>query len=507
MKPAKLLIIVLFAGAALLRFTDVFRPINQASWRECDMGSIARNFVREGMNPLYPRIDWRGSGPGYAEMELPLLPFLTAVTYSLFGIHDQFGRVWAFLFSLGTLFFFFRLAREYLDRFSATVAFAFFAFNPLIVDVSTSIQPEGLMLFTYIAAVYYFVRWLKTERSLDFWLAAGMTALTLLAKASAAHVGLFLGILLIEKYGFGVVRHGRVWLFGILSLLPAALWYFHAKNFWIVYGNSLGVSNEYHWVGVDFFTDPSFLTGILSTEFFRVWVVFGLVVGLFGLWRSLKEQTAKHSLVWLATIFALYIIAARTTSQDWASYYHVFSIPPVALIFGFGIKKLWDYAHDFADTFSQRSLPATLGRAAVILVVIAAILASLMLEAKQVRANFINHRVDEPAAVWTQEIRPALVVDGLILVSGGHCVDKNGLMLAYNASYMFYWLDRKGWNICIEDQSIERVRVYASQGATYFVAEERMLNFKSGFEAELKNDYRVLSETKDFLLFDLTQPR
>ena len=79
-------IIILFVAASFLRMADAFRPINQASWRECDMGAVARNFYREGMNPLYPRIDWRGDGLGYAEMELPVLPCLKAVTYEFTGV-------------------------------------------------------------------------------------------------------------------------------------------------------------------------------------------------------------------------------------------------------------------------------------------------------------------------------------------------------------------------------------------------------------------------------------
>ena len=507
MSKPKILIIILFFAAALLRFADIFRPIDQASWRECDLGSIARNFATEGMDPFYPRIDWRGDGPGYAEMELPIYPWLTAVTYKIFGVHDWFGRAWAFLFSLGTLFFFFRLAREYLSVFASTVAFAFFALNPMMVETATSIQPEGLMIFTYIAAAYFFVRWLKTERNVYFWPAAAITALTLLAKAPAAHIGLFFGALLIEKFGWRVVRQSKVWIFGALSILPSALWYFHAKNLWIVYGNSLGVSNEYHWVGWDFFTDAEFVSGILRSEFLYVWVSFGLIVGAFAIWRGYAEETAKHSLVWLASVFAFYLLAARTTSQDWAHYYHVFSIPPVALIFGLGIKKLWDYAREFADSFSQRGFAVNLGRVFIMLVIIVSIFASLLVETKQVRANFLGHRIAEPAFVWAEKIKPLLGHEGLIVASGGHCVDKNGYMLAYNASYMFYWLERRGWNICVEEQSITKIRIFATHKAQYFVAQRSMLDEKPGFTEELRQEYPVLDESDQFILFDLTAGR
>ena len=505
MSRQKILIVVLFLAAAALRFADVFRPINQIPWRESDLGGIARNFVREGMNPLYPRVDWRGDSPGYAEMELPLYPWLIAVTYKVFGMHDDIGRMWSFLFSLGTLFFFFRLARSYLSEFAATVAFAFFALNPLMVDKSTAIQPEGLMIFTYIAAVYYFLRWLRGDGNFDYGAAVLLTALTLLAKAPAAHIGIFFGILVIEKYGWSTLKQFKVWLFGVLSLLPSMLWYFHAKNLCLIYGNSLGVSNEYHWIGWDFFTDPTLIEGILRSELLYIWVSFGLIVGAFAIWRGYREDVARHSLLWLASIFAIYIVAARTTSQGWAVYYHIFSVPPVALLFGFSIKKLWDYAGEFADKYSQRSLFVNLGRVGVIVIVIGSIMASLLLEAKQVRSNFLDHRVEEPAFVFAQRIKPMLKNDGMIVVSGGNCVDAKGYELAYNASYFFYWLDRKGWNTCVEEQTAVKIREFAAKGAKYFVAEKRYMKDKPGFEADVQNAHPMLADSAEFSLYSLTE--
>jgi hypothetical protein len=500
-----ILIVVLFLAAAGLRFADVFRPINQPSWRECDLGAISRNFVREGMNPLYPRIDWRGDGPGFAEMELPLYPWLTALTYEAFGEHDQVGRVWAFIFSLGAMFFFFKIAREYLTVFASTVAFAFFALNPLMVRLATSIQPEGLMLLTYLAAVFFFVRWLKTHRDGYFWAAAFATSLTLLSKAPAAHIGLFFGVLLLQKYGWRVVRQIRVWVFGIVAVLPSGLWYFHAKNLWITYGNSLGVSNEYHWIGWDFFTDTSFVSGILRIEFAYVWLVYGLAVGAFAIWRGYGEETARHALVWLASILAFYLIAARTTSGDWAAYYHSFSIAPVALIFGFAVKKLWDYAREFTDNYSRRNLIHRIANVAVVVVVITAIFASLRVEARQVRANFGDDHTDSRALWFAKQAGLKMNVTGLIIVSGGRCHDSNGYELAYNASYMFYWLDRRGWNICVEDHNIRNLRELASRGAVYFIGEKKYFGPASPtFASDLRSIAPVLAEDDSFVLFDVS---
>ncbi len=69
--------LAVFLAAAGVRAIDLDRPADgtmRESWREADYAALARNFDREGMDILSPRIDWRGDGPGLAEMELPARP-------------------------------------------------------------------------------------------------------------------------------------------------------------------------------------------------------------------------------------------------------------------------------------------------------------------------------------------------------------------------------------------------------------------------------------------------
>jgi hypothetical protein len=503
MNKIKLILIFIFLVGAGLRFADALRPIDRASWRECDLGAVTRNYATESMNPLYPRIDWRGNTPGYAEMEFPLYPYLIAITYKIFGVHDYFGRIWAFLFSLGTLWFFYKLAHVYLEDFSLVFAFAFFAFNPLIVEFSTSIQPEGLMLLCLTASVYFFLKWLKTEANRDFWLAGGATALTLLAKATAAHIGLFFGVLLLQTYGAAVFKQSKVWLFGAISLLPALVWYAHAKSLWKTYGNSLGVSNEYHWIGADFFTNSYFIKGILCAEFSVVWVYFGLAVGVFAVIKGFREKVVRLSLGWIASVFVLYLIAARTTADDWASYYHIFSIPPAALLFGCGVGKLVESFGSLFNFYGDFSAFERLKKSLLVFAVGAAVLATCALEARQIRADLLQNRVKDESFACAANLKPLMPKDGLILVSGSHCVDADGYAVAYNASFMFYWLDRRGFNICTEEQTVKKVRDFAAQGAKYFVAQKSIVAQQPGFEAELKQNFPLVAECDEFFVFDL----
>jgi hypothetical protein len=395
------------------------------------------------------------------------------------------------------------LARAYLGDLSLVFAFAFFAFNPLIVEFSTSIQPEGLMLLGYTASVYFFLKWLDGEENRDFWFAAFATALTLLAKATAAHVGLFFGVLLLQKFGLKIFTQTKVWLFALVSLLPALLWYAHAKNLWKTYGNSLGVSNEYHWIGADFFTNSYFIKGILFSEISVVWVYFGLAVGVFAVIKGFREKIVRRCLWWLASAFAMYLAAARTSADDWASYYHIFSNPPAALLFGIGAGKFSETFGGLFNFYGDFSRLEKIRKSLLAAAVGICVCAAFALEAKQIRAHFLEHRRADESFFCAAKLKPALEKEGLILVSGGHCFDTDGYQTAYNASFMFYWLDRKGFNICVEEQSLAKVREFAAQGAKYFVAQKSTLGQNPAFAAELKRAFPLATECDEFFVFDL----
>jgi hypothetical protein len=105
-----------------------------------------------------------------------------------------------------------------------------------------------------------------------------------------------------------------------------------------------------------------------------------------------------------------------------------------------------------------------------------------------------------------QLFAPHIAPGAIILASGGSCTDAEGEPAAYNASYMFYWLDRKGFNICRQGQSADSVARFASRGAQYFIAEKRMLALNKGMEDELRGRYPVLAESPFAMLFDLRRP-
>ena len=69
-------------------------------WRQTQTQSNINNFYEEDMNILNPRRNHRGDSDGIYRMEFPLMQWLTALLYKVFGNHIMITRVFMFIVGL-----------------------------------------------------------------------------------------------------------------------------------------------------------------------------------------------------------------------------------------------------------------------------------------------------------------------------------------------------------------------------------------------------------------------
>ena len=89
----------------------------------------------------------------------------------------------------------------------------------------------------------------------------------------------------------------------------------------------------------------------------------------------------------------------------------------------------------------------------------------------------------------------------LIVVNSFSRFDQFGILRAYNAPYMFFWINRKGFVISAEDQNIATLKALRKRGAKYFVVEKAFL--KKEFETVLRESFEVKQECSEALLIEL----
>lgn len=535
------LVLILLLGA-LLRGAQMFVPFNGSvvdAWRECDVAGIARNFAREDMNILAPRIDWRGDGPGLVESEFPVFPWSVAVLYRLFGQHDILARLLAWAISLGGLAVAFALVRRLLPQRAALIAAGFIALSPLAVRLGTAVQPDGLMWLGYVGSAYAFLRWLDESSWRWYVIALVATAVAILAKASAAHIGFLLLALLLDRRGLTSLRDPRVWAFAIAALLPAILWYAHARGYYRQYGNSLGISSEDHWAGLDLLLNPRFALRIAALELFGVWTPAGALLAVAGVVLRRHEYVVRVSLYWIAAAAIFYLAAGRTTGDSWAAHYHIMTIMPVALLVGSGADALLGRApRDRAwlaagvGALLLAAIMYLLGARgmvgsesswfqlyAALLAVAGAVLLLLwrgsgfgpalsvatllaVVVAAQGRSIVSVLTPRETAAFACSAKFAAHVPPGtLIAAAGDRCFDEGGHRTAFEAPFYFYWMDRKGWSVCTERQSVETLRALAQRGARFYVAHRGSFNEQPALEAQLRATFPVVAECDREVLF------
>ncbi len=556
--------IVMLVGL-VLRLREVHHGVDgsiqrQLAWRECDSAMVARNFVRDGMNPVRPEVDFSGDRPGYVESEFPFLPYGMALASKVGLPLEESGRWIALAASLGALLLFHRIAARCVSPLGALAATACFALAPLPVGVATSLQPDGLMLLFCLAGVLCLLRYFDSRAVRDLVATAAATALAILAKGTAVHIGWLYLAMWIGRDGVRGVFRSRAVLLAGASLAPGILWYLHARGYYLQYGNSLGISSEYHFAGLDLFTNRYFLTGIFQNQIQYVWTPAALPIVLLGLLRSRADRLDSGVRLavswWLATL-AFFLFAARTCADDWAFYYHLISAPAAALLFGCGVASIAARNPEikfrlpaFVVAATVLALPITilsefyserLGRLQSLAMLLLcagalvlwatlrfflprpmpqgglgrAVLLVFLLFLVALTFLRLGHRIgrtfaeDQMVALHADAIamRSAVADAPRIAVTVESRFDSDGHAVDPAASYMFYWLDKKGFLITHEDLSLEYIESLRARGATRLVAERRHLDAVYGIEKTLEQRYRVLVDGSKARLFDLSAPR
>lgn len=488
--------IVLLGIAA--RGAYVYRPFDYRlvnPWRQSDYLQITRNFHREGMNILYPRIDWRGDTPGYAETELPLLPWIGAALYAAFGEHVQLVRAVAAVFEIGSLLLFVSLGRSLLPPTAALVASAAFAFNPLLVILASSLQPEPVMQIFSLLAMALLWRWSQDGGGRMLIAASVAQAMAVLSKLPAISLGFVFAYFVVHRLGRRAFTDPSVYVAAAIATLIPLGWYLWVYRFWVLYGNSLGVSNESHFIGWDLLLPPTPLLGVLRWEILVVFTPAGWLLALAAL-RSPVSKTVRGLLVWYAAVFAFYVITCRTTGARWADYYHVLSVAPACLLMGAGVNAL-KHGRAVPERFAWLARRQQLLGGALAV----GTLAALVIVAVYRR----DAGTDELLPMYTCAVQLAQHVPASerIVVRGGIASDGKGHTIAHNESMMFAWMDRKGFNYANEELSIETLEAIAARGGRYWVAERQALggsNFEQLVDARFR---RVAACENAYYLYDL----
>ena len=494
------ILIVLFSVGILVRCIFIWHPADDVmlnSWRESDYTQIARAFFREDMNPLFPRVDWRGTGPGYAEMELPVIPWTAACLYHVVGYHEVVLRLLSALCSILSVVVFWRLARRFFPTPWDLVALTLFSLNGLLIALSGAIQPEPLMILLILLSALYAVRWHDEDRPKDLLIACAFLSLAMLGKLPAAHLGILFAFLVIQRYGVKGSFRVSVFLGASLAVIPATAWYLWAHHLYHATGLSLGISNETHLLSAVMIAHPgSWVRSLCTIELREAFGYAGIFLVIPAIFE--KANWKNGLVVWYGAIVAFYIATADTSADSWAYYYHSLSVAPAALLMTSGLMVMYT----LIKNLDWGGAGVTLRYGFVAILIVAVVCVSVAHGARLIRGSRAHGDLEE-----LYRCVPAfakVVPEGSrIIVRGGTRFDAHRHPVAFNASMAFLWMDRKGVNYAEEDYSSATLLHLHEEGMDYWVAGKNDLKDSSVVRA-LGSRIALIDSCSAFRLYEFT---
>ncbi|MCF6284063.1 MAG: glycosyltransferase family 39 protein [Candidatus Hydrogenedentes bacterium] len=329
--------------AALCRLYHITKPpIDFANWRETITLMLARNFLREGMNPFHPSVDLRTTSEVAAQgivggTEFPFVPFPTAALYALFGMHDWVGRVMPLLYALAGLCFFYGFVRRWGGSTTALVSTLLLSVSPMHLYFGRVHMPESFVFAASFATLYYYDRWLESEKRGLFWAAVVASALMLLGKPQLGVMAVPMALLTAQRWGWRMFTRREFYLFALLTALPF-LAYFCYSYLWII--PRTGLSFASHEVfRFDLLTTSNFYRTIARTIWHIaveptvcVLSVVGLGVVLYERYRGSLTLRSFLPHAWLLGASMLLVIMPGGSYVN--TYYLMILAPPACLLAG-----------------------------------------------------------------------------------------------------------------------------------------------------------------------------
>jgi hypothetical protein len=452
--------LVVVGLGTLLSVVRAFGPLTYPGdiWRQSDTATIARNFAENGMQLFFPQIDWGGAGPGYVETELPLMPWLSAALYPVFGEHAFLGRLVSLAFMLVATAAFWGLARRLLPSDAARWALIAFAVSPAFMRWGTAFMPEATVLAFYLLALLAFCRWLREDRGVFLAGAAAATSMAALVKPTSLHIGLVMGLWMLIS-ARSRLRRPSVYLAGLAALAAPVAWLWHAARLHAQYGNTFGVisGGDSKWGSIALWLSPAFYGGNLKTEVLFVYGVVGVPLALLGVvwaWRR-RPPVAPLMVAGAVALVVYYFATGRYSGSDLGIQYHVYSLPYAAIATGLGLAVAARWLRPRVSAVVYAALAAV---------------AVLALSAQSVNV-FAESTADGSGSLGTCAAALAEVSQpgDLVVVGTTSTTTMNGVTNNYQEPVVFYLADRKGWSLPADQQTPRRLVSFESHGATLLV--------------------------------------
>lgn len=456
----RLILFVIIPLTSVIMHFRVFNKelVGMHVWRQTQTQTNIRNFYEEDHSILNPHVNWRdASNPdGLYRMEFPLMQWLFAKVYQLFGDHIIISRILTFIIGLCTVWgmFWFLLAVSGDKRIALIGAWAF-NFSPVFYYYTVNPLPDNLALCMSVWFLAFFFRWMNTGRNILLISSAICLSIAGLVKLPFILFGIIpvaylLRSVFIRKHT--VLQTTFFVIVFMLAAVPVAAWYLWVIKGWEGNGIVQGIlhAGDDQWkeilndlLGNLVSTLPELLLNYAACLFF-VW-------GLYCIFRQkLYRKKGFYLFAWWGLAVLAYFFFEINMIGTVHDYYMFPFLPVLFVLVAYGANEL------------LKKENRMLRRFAFLLLLILPLTAFMRINT---RWNTSSPGFNSDLFKYRQELRN-IVPDTSLCVAGN---DRSQYIF-------FYYIHKKGWAFTDDSLKADKLRSMIQQGARYLYSDSRVVN-------------------------------
>jgi hypothetical protein len=350
-----LLFVVLLLLSWMYSYVEILplRPGSVHQWRQADCLSLADNYYQGNWNLFQPALNILFSDnetSGKSAGEFPLLYYIVAILWRLFGRHEFIFRLVTIAISFTGMFALFKLSFGILkDYFWALCSVIFLFSSPIFVFYTNNFLINVPAFSVMLIAVWYFYRFWKSSQNKFLYLSMGFFLLVGLLKISTLLCFVAIGFIYLSDVS-GRIRlktEGPVFRQPLKQILPfvavlagTALWYLYVRHYNKIHGGVYTLNYiQSYWVS----SKEQIASSLKSLKNFIVFQVISIpsFIYLFLCLIYLGLHFRKLAGIWKVVLplllFGYFVfIMLFFYSLDCHDYYHVdFLIIPLAINLAF----------------------------------------------------------------------------------------------------------------------------------------------------------------------------
>jgi 4-amino-4-deoxy-L-arabinose transferase-like glycosyltransferase len=497
-----LILSLIVLGVLAVRLLVIGTPsLEWAAWKEIDYLTISKNYWQNGFDFLKPEVTWPAEPPRVTEMELPLVPFFTAVFYQLFGFGAFSARLVPLIAYLVIVIYVYKLAKRELDAFVGLLAGMAAGLMPLYHPFSNTLFTEPAMIAMSVVSLYYMAEWVEHQRRREQILALLALTITFSLKLESLYLLLPLAWIAFRAYRFQFRKYGGFVLLILLSFVLPVIWYFYAYYLETTGAHLFGIFKGHN--------KSQIFTMLTDLRWYRTMAgriingifggIYGTLLVLCGVAAALLTRKGGLIFAYLISVCIYFVLVAEGNVD--APYRQLPLIPSASIFLALGAQAI-------VVALSALWKPISASKSWLLALPFVLVLLLPVAKLDEVFAPDVPAHADR----WqlATEIRKHTDENSKLVVVGEYSKHVGGYDLS---PVVYYYSDLQGWTLKPEQWNVEYIESLRNKGATHFAVilpygypydfvylpEESF----DGFVAEMRAKYPVLYEYQDQLLLDL----